>query len=93
MFARNFSASNVGAIGGGVAGAAMPSDKPGKVIGCAKEDLLGGYVSNEIPLRESPIVTVIGLDIDGRVPLPVDQRYPEGRAPILQTLKNQGDKK
>jgi hypothetical protein len=66
MFATTMAASNMGAIGGGVAGAAMPSDKPGKVIGCAKDDLLGGYVSNEIPSPASPIVTVIDLDIDGR---------------------------
>ena len=65
--AANMMAMNIGgAVGGGLAGATSTSGKPGKVIGCAADDLLGGYVSDEIPLTGSPIVTVIDLDIDGK---------------------------
>lgn len=36
------------------------------VVGCGPDDLLGGYTPGEIPLTNSPVITVVDLVIDGR---------------------------
>jgi len=51
-----------GAMGGAIEG--LLNDRT--VLGCAADDLRGGYVASEVPAGKTPWVVVIDLEVDGR---------------------------
>ena len=65
--ARKITAAQVGGAIGGVLAEPNKAPEVATVVGCSPDDLTGGYTTGENGIVNSPIVTVIDLEVDQRI--------------------------
>ena len=64
--ARKITATQVGGAFGAVIAEPNRAPEVASVVGCSPDDLTGGYTTGESGIVNSPIVTVIDLEVDQR---------------------------